>query len=193
MASYLFSGRSQQAAATSAPSGSSAALPPTIVMPQDWSVPSYLKHSVFYPRFTVSPSSLSPVASASISRAIARPVGVSTSDRTDDAGWGSATPLHSTTVDSSPVPSSAAVRMPSQATSARERYQEGLASPIAKIPLPSKLDPKHCCKRLLIQDGVVQFCPEKDDQGRDSKYSARQCLLSGMRSSRLIPVAFLQN
>lgn len=67
--------------------------------------------------------------------------------------------------------------------SARDRYQECLDTPLAKIPLPSRLDPKQCCKRLLIQDGVVQFCPEKDDQGRDSKVELlRYCSIDLLRA-----------
>lgn len=38
-----------------------------------------------------------------------------------------------------------------------------------RIPLPSKLDPKQCCKRLhIMSDTKVQFLPERDEQGRES-------------------------
>lgn len=38
-----------------------------------------------------------------------------------------------------------------------------------RIPLPSRLDPKQCCKRLnIISDTRVQFLPERDEQGRES-------------------------
>lgn len=39
-----------------------------------------------------------------------------------------------------------------------------------RIPLPSRLDVKQCCKRLLVTgDTKVQFVPERDEQGRESK------------------------
>ena len=45
----------------------------------------------------------------------------------------------------------------------RERAEE------LAIPLPYKLDPYHCCKRLLIsQDYGLQYLPERDDQGKES-------------------------
>lgn len=189
MASYLFTSSPQVPASRPTPSGPSAAmattasLSPTIVMPQDWSVPSYLKYSVFYPRFTVSPSTLSPVASTSAAVTTGAAGRSSSGGRTGDVtGWGTATTLQSSSIDSLPTPSTSAVRLPSEATSAQERYQECLNNPNAKIPLPSKLDPKHCCKRLFIQDGVVQFCPEKDDQGRDSKSTVRPVLFRNSRS-----------
>lgn len=171
MASHLFDSRPQQPASISAQTGPSAGVvSPTIVMPQDWNVPSYLKHSVFYSRFTVSPATLSPVASASGAHTADAYTGGSASDTTGSiARWGPSTALHGSSRDNTTTLPGTGVRLPSEATSARERYQECLDNPNAKIPLPSKLDPKHCCKRLFIQDGMVQFCPEKDDQGRDSE------------------------
>lgn len=156
------------------------AMPPTIVMPQEWSVPAYLKHSVFYDRFTVSPSSVPPLQSTSTLSGTSASSGGETlgsiTGTLEGGRWGSLVAASSTSfIDPRATTASGnpAVRLPSQALSAQERYQECLDTPHAKIPLPSKLDPKHCCKRLLIQDGVVQFCPEKDDQGRDSEL----CLL----------------
>ncbi|KAK9899895.1 SPRY-domain-containing protein [Cystobasidium minutum MCA 4210] len=145
---------------------------PTIVMPQEWDVPSYLKHSIFHSRFTVSPSSVPPIASTSTASLAGTRAGgstaITTNARSDDASWGSAISTNSLApIEGAAASSSSAVRVHTEGGSASDRYQECLDTPHAKIPLPSRLDPKQCCKRLLIQDGIVQFCPEKDDQGRD--------------------------
>ena len=56
-----------------------------------------------------------------------------------------------------------------------DRLQERISSGGAlvrreRIPLPSRLDVKQCCKRLLVTgDTKVQFVPERDEQGRESK------------------------
>jgi hypothetical protein len=141
---------------------------PTVVMPREWSVPEYLKHSIFYERFTV--ASCSPVSSSS-----AAPGGssaISSSQRLVEDNWGTSNLSTSAQIGAGPTPSSSVANAPASSTvsiSAQQLYKARLEDSHAKIPLPSQLDSKQCCKRLLIQDGLLQFCPEKDDKGRDSK------------------------
>lgn len=218
---------------------------PTIVMPKEWTVPSYLQYSIFYDRFTVASSSSSSVAilsnnnnsnntysasssfdpssaSASASgsgsllsweEAFYTSVGGPTTATTargsssnynnnynrlassgHESNWGPPT-IHPprpaymgpgsssnytsllgapslqnpSSIAAATAASTSSSSSSSQGQSAQQLYTERILNPHSQIPLPTKLDPKHCCKRLLIQDDILQFCPEKDDQGRDSE------------------------
>lgn len=131
-------------------SSASMASGPTIVVPREFPVPSYLKQSAFYDRFTVGHGLLNVAPSTSASAMLhssstSSSASIKGKRRDDYQGSG-------------------------QLSSASGSATRSTLNSINRIPLPSRLDPEQCCRRLLItQDYGLQFLPERDEQGRESE------------------------
>ena len=121
--------------------------PPQIVHPREWAIPSYLAQSRFSSSFQVGGPPESAGGSAGQSAPLASGSGTSSSS--------------STYLDKLQARLDASTSTSSSSSSVGRKKQ--------RIHLPSKLDPKQCCKRLhIISDTRVQFLPERDEQGRES-------------------------